>query len=794
MNNFVSAATTSANSTISMASNVTAKLHSAEIMTQDKAKIAAITIEITNNSSNSLSLIDYWAKIKSKSGKSYQTKLKESDKTKERVQAKSSTYLTYYATVDSTIKYSDLSVEVIKWDFSATNYERVLGTLKTQANSSGEVSAYSTKSVLYTGGSLKIGLKQNMLYTDESSAHLTLNVLIENESASGNALSNLRMYVQSDDNKLYALDMNSLSTKTMTANESSVYSVQATIPKSELNHKYSLILASYEESSKINLPIGMFALPKLSVTAPTQINKEKLTYIDGKPIKATVSESQVSLVENKENLITTVSLENTSTSKIAVSNLEFFVKTKDGYLYPLAKLDDTTITLLPKIKQSIDIQGQIPNQSILSSSEIVMMSTTENAASAYLGNFVIKTGITQETSGPEAIYNGYKIKQTSLNRIPLDLTDLIVAEFALTNNTAVAKSKLNIQGYFKIDGVKLDASTAKVVVLDELSTIGPNQTYNILAYMEVPYNQVTNKIEFVMQESTGQQSSKSIYQFTQNALSKPVDVTSNKGYEITSLGKRANIKFVKSNVYKGTTTDFFYAELEYTNKEQRAINPARLAGYIENQDGSIINVQLSDYKERVLPNGKVIISAWVQMPRGFEENKIKFFFGEAFTLNETTNAVVRPVLANVQVKEIDVKKEFTGLAISNYSLDIRNMYISVNLPDGLNADGINLTFDYDLLKNESVYPNAEDQKLMIEFIDQSKNKLTYTKELAFDSKELKDDTLMVGKEMKKTIKFDELGLYFKTDMKDVTINIYSVFQGNRMLLATRDITWFTKTP
>ena len=105
-----------------------------------------------------------------------------------------------------------------------------------------------------------------------------------------------------------------------------------------------------------------------------------------------------------------------------------------------------------------------------------------------------------------------------------------------------------------------------------------------------------------------------------------------------------------------------------------------------------------------------------------------------------------------------------------------------------------MAFDYDLIKNDAVYPNAEDQKLFIEFIDHGKNRLTYTKELSFDSKEMKDDTLLVGKALEKTITFNESGLYLKTDMNNVTINNYKDFKENKMLLATRDVKWFTRTP
>ncbi|HIW33060.1 MAG TPA: hypothetical protein IAA29_09770, partial [Candidatus Paenibacillus intestinavium] len=121
---------TASQSKVSLMSNVSAELFDVEYLTQENGKLVTFTLEIQNNSSKSLPLIDYWAKIKT-SKKSYITKLIETDKTKELVPVNATQYLTFYAQVEKDVSISDLYIDIIKWDFNASNYETKLGTLTT---------------------------------------------------------------------------------------------------------------------------------------------------------------------------------------------------------------------------------------------------------------------------------------------------------------------------------------------------------------------------------------------------------------------------------------------------------------------------------------------------------------------------------------------------------------------------------------------------------------------------------------------------------------------------------------
>ncbi|REK69549.1 hypothetical protein [Paenibacillus paeoniae] len=793
-NNRIEAAATATSKkpTATIASNIQAILYDAQLVTQEQGKLASFTIAIQNDSSASLQLLDYWAKIKSKSGKTYPTKLKEADKTKVTAPSKGTTYLTYYASVDKDSKLADLSIDLIKWDFSSANYERTLGTLN--ASGTGATASYGVKEMLFGANKLKGQVKQYTLYQDSQYGYLTIDYSLENLSLSSVDLTSVNYFAQIDGGSVFAFDKNT-SNITLKARETKMITLSVAIPLKNLSSKFSLVLSTAEEQSKTNLPIGVFDLPALKPTVAVKPNVTKALYLGGNTLNITAGDSFVSLAANHEQLSTQFVLENTSSTKLPLPALEFYLKTKEGYLYPLTRDSDAEVVLLPKIKQSIQLSGQIPNSGILKTSEIVVFYKNggEDSKSSFLSNFAVAVKTqTGEQSSAVAQYSGYEVRQESIQRTPNDLADLIVAEFTFKNTTAQAKSKLLLSGHFIIDGVKVDPSKSTIVVLDDVTTIGPGQSYKVVAYTEVPYTQVTSKIEFVMFETDkDKKNEKQIHVFYVDSPTQAKQLGSNEAYQITSLGKRAEVKFVKSALYKGASSDFFYAEVEYTNKERRAINPAQLAGYVQNQTDSIIGLTFSEFKEKVMPNGKVVLSAWTKVPRNFEKDKISFYFGEAFKLgNDAGSAVIKPVFTDYVLKEIEVAKNLKNIEFMNNVLDIKSTVAIVQASDGFAIDSVKLSFNYDLTPNtDSDRAYAEEHKIIVEFVDNDYKQMTFSKELSLGKDNLKDE-LVVGKNLKKEFLFQNDIVNHKNDYgKGYTINVYDSFQGFKTLIASQNMQW-----
>src|SRR5690606_24366147 len=209
------------------------------------------------------------------------------------------------------------------------------------------------------------------------------------------------------------------------------------------------------------------------------------------------------------------------------------------------------------------------------------------------------------------------------------------------NTSSTAKSKLDLSGQFVLDGVALPATMTKVYNVDPILALSPNQSYRMLVYTQIPYTQTVNKLGFKMIDN---EKESDVHTFTVDNLRNAQLLASNQKYEIDSAGKRADVKLLNSYMYEGGQTNLFYAELEYTNKERRTIVPGELKGYITNKDDEIIDLNFAKYEQRLLPSGKLVLSAWAVIPKNFEQEQLEFYFGESLALAETEiEAVLNPV-------------------------------------------------------------------------------------------------------------------------------------------------------
>ncbi|MGO4275015.1 hypothetical protein AB4Z22_35160, partial [Paenibacillus sp. TAF58] len=112
---------------VSITGNSYFELKQIHVLPDQSGKLATFTITIYNEGSSELQFIDYWVRLKSKSGNQFSARLLPADKDKNRVAPGSTTDLTFYATVNTSTNLQDLVVQFIKWDFSQSNFERVLG-------------------------------------------------------------------------------------------------------------------------------------------------------------------------------------------------------------------------------------------------------------------------------------------------------------------------------------------------------------------------------------------------------------------------------------------------------------------------------------------------------------------------------------------------------------------------------------------------------------------------------------------------------------------------------------------
>ncbi len=100
----------------------------------DQYQILSYDLKYTNNGNSALDLLDYWTRVVSNQGNRYSVQIHPDDKSLSSVAPKSSLTVRYYAKIGADESLGQLKINVIQFDFSASNYERTIGSFSLTEN------------------------------------------------------------------------------------------------------------------------------------------------------------------------------------------------------------------------------------------------------------------------------------------------------------------------------------------------------------------------------------------------------------------------------------------------------------------------------------------------------------------------------------------------------------------------------------------------------------------------------------------------------------------------------------
>jgi len=770
---------------ISLADGVTASLYDAQLVKDESGKLVAYTLLIQNKSGKSLPLIDYWAGIRGNNNKTYVTKLISEDKDKGYVIPSSSTFLTFYAYVDEKDQLTDLKINLIKWDFGANNYERVVGTLESPDNG---ITKYKTAEETNVNKSLvNMIVNSYKMYSDDKYSYFNANMSIRNKTNITLDMKNVAYYLSDGNGTLVPLSF-SASEQSLKPQERKDVLLSATLSKTFSKENASIVVMYKDETDGIQVPKVTFEIPTLKDTAAGRANTASTFQINGTEIKITVKDSSMSYSEKNAFTETSIILENNSSTKINIPKFEYYIKTAQGYLYPLLPTEesDKDTSLLPKIKKQLDLKGEMPTNIDLAKSQFVLfLNEGEGSERYFLGNYNISVGSSSEPTKPATNsinYQGNLIEQISLQRVPNGSNDLLIAEFKVTNKDDKTKAKLQALGQFEIDGVKLSEESTKIVALDKLLAVAPNQSYRIVTYTEIPYIQTAGNIVFSMTEKTTS-GSKNIHKFKVSSMTKARLLGMNESYQIDTLGSRGEVTVLNSNVYTGKQSDMYFAQLLYENKEQRTGIPTKLKGYIENSKDDIVELNVKNYETKLLAGGKAVLNVWAVIPKNYEDKKINLYIGESVETaeNEIANVIINPVYTQQVLKPEKPATTFSKLPFMNFDISLSSFYAQFDSSDGGSVDTITLDFLYDVVARENAPAYSDEQEIIIEYVDPTNSFVKFSQSFKIGGKE--DNKLEIGTNQRGSMKFTNPNVLI-TNPGEYIVNVYSQYQDHKLLIAT----------
>ncbi|MZQ81230.1 hypothetical protein GQF01_03720 [Paenibacillus sp. 5J-6] len=259
---------------LTIAGNSYFEIKQIHLLPSQSGNMATFIVTLHNEGSSELKFTDYWARLKSKSGIPFSARLLPADKDKNIVAPGSTTDFTFYATVNANTKLQDLVVQIIKWDFSQSNFEHLLGEVAIPDTFT-DVTPANDDSMISVGGSdLKASITKFTSNKNEKYYIPTVYLTLENVGSQAVTIPSYLFSIRTSDGLVYPLDAKGTKDLILNPKESKEIQLSGSVPVSVAASNWQLTVAENIEELKLNIPIAAFQLPTITAGDEGSLGKE----------------------------------------------------------------------------------------------------------------------------------------------------------------------------------------------------------------------------------------------------------------------------------------------------------------------------------------------------------------------------------------------------------------------------------------------------------------------------------------------------------------------------------------
>lgn len=563
-------------------------------------------------------------------------------------------------------------------------------------------------------------------------------------------------------------------------------------------------------STRFEQPLGTMQVPEdYRMVSP---ENETSSIVIGKTI-LNAKVKKYSLNKSDKFLLPRVTLEiqNQGNASIKLPDMQYFVMTEAGKLYPMQANDLTKDKVLdPLVTTEAALTANIPVEVSSQGLKLVIARNlqidTKNITLP-LGMFELPTSEKNEASlGTEFDFStekgSYTAKLNSIKRVPWENEDLLTADLTIGNSSDQSLPLPSFTGYFKLDdNVQVNA---RALVLDQVIGVPKDGTVNIQLLAKVPYTYNFNEIELFLQEqeqesnstsgtTAGEQSTSKTHdllQFVHNAELSQIPATSiGNSFLYTNTGRNYSLSVPNVQTYTNKMEDLFVAQFLVQNKEKRFADISRWVAYFETKDGVMFPASMSEIKSKVKPEGAALYQVSTSLPLGYETSDMRLLVGEAvkdgkLAQDKNSDGYINPVYLSLPNEQATSAEHLTDLDMFPYTVSITR--IGTSLQDFL-SNKVALEFNYELKKSSMIVSNTEDHKLVLEIQDTKSDVKT---EKVYNI----DKDLKIGKDhLKESLVMNNLNDSLQ-DLHQYKFNVYyELASGHRHLVASKALPWFIYT-
>lgn len=553
-------------------------------------------------------------------------------------------------------------------------------------------------------------------------------------------------------------------------------------------------------SDKLQTPVGELRLPSgYSNVTPTQ--GTRAISVAGIPIQTSVKRMLVNKNQKDQAVTVYYELENTGNFSTTLPDLNFFIYTPDGMLYPLEVTGlDSKNPLHPRGTREVKLTADIPVAVAANAWQLLVGQSSQEGQKRILlplGLYELQQ-TTQERITRGRTYQftrqsgeateAYAVQLNTVQRLPWEDEDILSAGLVISNPGKKALSLPDMKASFLLDdSVEVEAD---VVQLDQVIGLSGSGKVRYQVLGKIPYTYDYSKVKIRLQEQADN-ATNDLIEFDCGPLLSPFTVIKpDQSFQVQDIGRRSKVSVRNVSTYKDYTTNLYAVQLYVDNMEKRFTPVTKWVAYFKTADGTYFPAKIEEVKDKVAPQGKAMLTMWSVFPKSFALGQLDLIIGQGVTGNRIltdegrADAYIQPVTFQLPAEgQTGSKESLTGLDLFPYSLSLSNIANVLNFVSG----ELQVTFDYELSKDFSVSVNQENRKLVIELVD-AEGTAVVSDELALrDANSDSETGLWVGKRSS-SLKKNDLQALLKLDLsKKYYLQVFDKFQTHQRLLGKKEI-------
>ncbi|RUS42624.1 hypothetical protein [Cohnella sp. AR92] len=490
---------------IALSQNSYINLVDAAISPSDSGQTVALTLSIYNGGSSALDLSDYWFRLTNSSGGAYTIKTASADAKTTKIASKTKSFITLYAEVGETTKLSDLSLKVVKFDFTKANYEVSLGKFSFPKSFNNIVSAGAFKALYFNNTTLYSKISSASVGTSGDDTYATVNFVYNNIGKKAITLSGYKYYIVTATGETYEATPSNTSDLVMEPLKRTEVTLNATIPSSIKTAGWTLVVTKKDGGdSATYLPVGGYAIKFGSTSTSTSTTSFNYSTSEG-TYSFNLSQLTRQPWDNQDILSARIRIKNTSQTSISIPTLTGYF-----YLDNKVKVNFTPVTTSIPLGLNagayidLDVYAKMPTSYSFSKATLVINDQKDNNTYTKAGEL---TGTSAQTAMPiYAADQSYKITRdgskmtATINNVNVynsTTSKILEVQVGLQNNQTRSANLSKLVGYFVND----NGDTFPAKLNEGTGLINPSNKSLVTYTTTLPQDYFTGNMRLILGEA-----------------------------------------------------------------------------------------------------------------------------------------------------------------------------------------------------------------------------------------------------------------------------------------------------